>query len=106
MAEVQAWSSTEFVAARARGAVMADFYAEWCGPCKAMMKVLDKVAAEFDDNVIIGKINIDESPELTAEYQVRTVPTFIVFKDGEMVARLVGVVTAAALTEAINKALQ
>ncbi len=106
MAEVQAWSSTEFVAARARGAVMADFYAEWCGPCKAMMKVLDKVAAEFGDNVSIGKINIDESPELTAEYQVRTVPTFIVFKDGEMVARLVGVVTAAASSEALNKALQ
>ena len=70
-----------------------------------MMKVLDKVAAEFDGNVKIGKINIDESPELAAEYQVRTVPTFIVFKNGEMVAKLIGVVTAAALTEALNKAL-
>ena len=105
MAEVQVWSSADFAAVKADGAVMADFYAEWCGPCKAMLKVLDKVAAEFDGNVKIGKINIDESPELAAEYQVRTVPTFIVFKNGEMVAKLIGVVTAAALTEALNKAL-
>ena len=105
MAEVQSWNSADFAAVKNNGAVMADFYAEWCGPCKAMMKVLDKVAAESGDNVKIGKINIDESPELTAEYQVRTVPTFIVFKNGEIVAKLIGVVTAAALTEALNKAL-
>lgn len=106
MAEIEIWNSADFTAATASGVAMADFYAEWCGPCKAMMKVLDKVAGGFGDEVRIGKVNIDESAELAAQFQVRTVPTFIVFKNGEIAAKLVGVVTAAALTEALQKALQ
>lgn len=107
MAAVNEWNMEAFAEATASGVAMADFYAVWCGPCKSMMSVLEKVAGSFSDEAVkIGKVNIEECPELTKKFQVRTVPTFIVFKDGEVQTRLVGVTTQAALTDALRKAMQ
>lgn len=107
MATINEWDEAAFAAAAASGTVMADFYAVWCGPCKSMMKVLEKTAADFSDETVkIGKVNIEACPELTQKFRVRTVPTFIVLKNGEEISRLVGVTTQKALTEALQDAIK
>ena len=82
-----------------------DVWAPWCGPCKMMMPTIEKLAKEFnveDSNVEILKINADENPDQVAKYQVRGIPTLIFEKDGEVVARLVGVKQEAEIRETIN----
>ena len=71
------------------GAVLVDFYADWCGPCKMMTPVLEAVATERSD-VVIAKVNIDESAELASRFQVLSIPTLIVFENGKESARAVG----------------
>ncbi len=67
--------------------VVVDFFAEWCGPCKAMAPALDQVAAEMQGKVKIVKLDIDKNPAITEKYAIRAVPTLIVFKGGEVAAR-------------------
>ncbi|MBW8825040.1 MAG: thioredoxin [Acidobacteria bacterium] len=71
-------------------AVVVDFWAEWCGPCKLIAPVLDEIAAEQAGKVRIAKLNVDENPELARRFDVMSIPTLIVFKDGEAKKRLVG----------------
>ena len=71
--------------------VLIDFWASWCGPCKMMSPVIDKIAEEMGDTVKVCKINIDEEQNLAVKYNVMSIPTFIVFKDGKEAARSVGV---------------
>ncbi len=71
--------------------VLVDFWAEWCGPCRMLSPVVDEVAEE-DSAVSVGKINVDEQPELAAQFGVMSIPTLIVFKNGEAVKRSVGVI--------------
>ena len=71
------------------GIALVDFYADWCGPCKMLSPVIDKLAEERDD-IIIGKVNVDESGELAERFGVMSIPTLIVFKDGEEVNRSLG----------------
>ena len=68
-----------------------DFYAEWCGPCKMMSPVIDEIAEEMGDSIKVCKINIDEEQNLAVKYNVMSIPTFIVLKDGKEVDRSVGV---------------
>lgn len=70
--------------------VLVDFYAEWCGPCRMLGPVIDEIAEEAD-SFKVAKINIDEQPELATKYQVMSVPTLVVFKNGEVVNRITGV---------------
>ena len=65
--------------------VMVDFYADWCGPCKMMGPLVDKMAAKYEGKVKIGKLNIDESMEIAQKYRVVSIPTFIFFEKGEAV---------------------
>lgn len=71
--------------------VLVDFYAEWCGPCKMMAPIIEEIAGELQGKAKVGKINVDENQELAMEYNVMSIPTLIIFKDGKEAKRFVGV---------------
>lgn len=71
------------------GVALVDFYADWCGPCKMIAPVIEEVAQERQD-VAVGKLNVDTDPELAAKYGVMSIPTLIVFKDGQEISRVSG----------------
>ena len=70
--------------------VLVDFYADWCGPCNAMAPVIEELAKELEGKVKVGKINVDENPDIAVEYNVMSITTLIVFKNGKEEKRLVG----------------
>ncbi len=70
--------------------VLVDFWAEWCGPCKMISPILEELATELDGSLSIAKLNVDDSPDVARRFQVMSIPTLIVFKDGEPAKRVVG----------------
>ncbi len=87
---------------KADGPVMVDFWAEWCGPCKALSPIVDEVANEIGDKMKIVKVNIDENPNAPTKYGVRGIPTLMVFKDGELVDTKVGGMSKQQLNDWLN----
>jgi thioredoxin 1 len=86
------------------GVVLVDFYADWCGPCRMMTPVLEKVAKEVKGHATIGKLNIDNAQKVAAQFQVTSIPTLILYKGGKEVGRLVGLRDAAAVKQFIDGA--
>lgn len=84
--------------------VVVDFWAEWCGPCKMIAPALDEIATEMGGKIKIAKLNIDENPELAAQYGVRSIPTLLMFKDGQVAANMVGAVPKSRLANWIETA--
>ena len=72
--------------------VLVDFWAEWCGPCRMVGPIVDELATEYDGKAVIGKLNVDENPEIAETYGIRSIPTMLVFKGGEIVDKIVGAV--------------
>lgn len=89
----------------AKEPVVVDFWAEWCGPCKQIAPALEDIAKELGSKVKIAKLNIDENPELAAQFGVRSIPTLMIFKGGEEAYRKVGAAPKTALSHWINGAL-
>ena len=82
--------------------VVVDFWAEWCGPCKMIAPALDEIATEMGGKVKIAKVNIDENPELAAQFGVRSIPTLMIFKGGEVADMKVGAAPKTALSSWIS----
>ena len=70
--------------------VLVDFWATWCGPCKMIAPIVKEIADEYDGKILVGKVNVDEEPDLTMQYNVSSIPTLMVFKNGQLVNKAIG----------------
>ncbi len=85
--------------------VVVDFWAVWCGPCKMLAPVIDELSNEFEGKAIVGKMDVDSNQEFASKFGIRNIPTVLVFKDGEVVARQVGVAPKQTYVDAVNSLL-
>lgn len=85
--------------------VLVDFWAEWCAPCRMVAPVLEELAKEYSDKLIIGKLNIDQDPGTAPKYGIRGIPTLLIFKNGKVVGTQVGALTKVQLKEFIDSHL-
>jgi thioredoxin 1 len=85
--------------------VMVDFWAAWCGPCRMVGPIIDQISEEYDGKAVVGKLDVDNNQEFAAKYGVRNIPTVLVFQNGEVVGRQVGVAPKNAYSEAIDALL-
>jgi thioredoxin 1 len=82
-----------------------DFWAEWCGPCKMIAPVIEELASEYEGKAVIGKLDVDSNVEVSMKYGIRSIPTILIVKNGEVVDRHVGTISKAALASKIESAL-
>ena len=85
--------------------VMVDFWAAWCGPCRMVGPIIEQISEEYDGKAIVGKVDVDSNQEYAAKYGVRNIPTVLVFQNGEVVGRQVGVAPKSVYSEAIDSLL-
>ena len=82
--------------------VIVDFYADWCGPCKMMSPVIDKIAEELGETVKVGKVNSDDNMELAQKYEIMSIPTIMIFKNGSLTQKFIGVTDKSSIIEAVK----
>lgn len=83
--------------------VLVDFWAQWCGPCRMVSPIIEELEGEFGDSAVIGKVNVDEEAELALRYNVVSIPTVMIFKNGEQVEKIVGASSYDEYAEALDK---
>ena len=85
--------------------VMVDFWAAWCGPCRMVGPIIEQISEEYDGKAVVGKVDVDSNQEFAAKYGVRNIPTVLIFQNGEVVGRQVGVAPKSVYTDAIDSLL-
>ncbi len=85
--------------------VLVDFWAEWCGPCKMIGPVVEEIAGEYEEKAIVGKMDVDSNSAIPAQYGIRSIPTLMIFKNGEMVDKIVGAVPKHVLVQKLEAAM-
>ena len=95
----------DFAATVGTGVTLVDFWAPWCGPCRMQGPIVDAVAEKIDGRATVAKVNVDDAPQTAAKYGIRSIPTTIVFKDGDPAQQFVGVQSEQHLVSAIEAAL-
>jgi thioredoxin 1 len=83
--------------------VLVDFYADWCGPCRALQPSLERLATEFEGKAIVSKVNVDNEPEIAAAFEIRSIPALLYFKKGELAGKLVGLQSKAAIAASLDQ---
>ncbi len=82
--------------------VLVDFWAEWCGPCKMIGPLVEELAGDYEGKAVVAKLNVDENPQITARFGVRSIPTLLVFKNGQVVDKQVGAVPKSVLSQKLQ----
>ena len=98
-------SNFEEVVLKSEQPVMIDLWAEWCAPCRAIAPYVEQIATEYEGKAIVGKVNIEQSPDIAERYGIRNIPTILFFKGGELVNKQVGLTSKAALANMLNALL-
>lgn len=86
--------------------VLVDFWAEWCGPCRAVAPVLEEIALEYEGKLIVAKLNVDENPKTTHDFGIRSIPTMIIFKDGKPKNHITGALPKGQIVDMIDETLE
>lgn len=87
------------------GVTVVDFWAEWCGPCRMIGPIIEELSKEYNGKVLVGKLDVDQNPEVSMKYQIRSIPTILILKNGEVVHKHIGVTTKQALVSKIEEHL-
>ena len=99
------FTDSNFAEKTTEGVSVVDFWAEWCGPCRMITPIIEELAQEYDGKITVGKLNVDHNQNTSIEYGVRSIPTILIFKNGQVVDKQVGVTTKKALVDKIEAAL-
>jgi thioredoxin 1 len=99
------FTDSNFTEKASEGVVLVDFWATWCGPCRAIAPTIEELYADYKDKALVGKLDVDNNPEVAMKYGIRSIPTLLILKDGQVIHQHVGLTTKQVLANKLDAAL-